>query len=124
MSVCQVWWAGRWSLKVSEYGVQKAPGDLARTRQQERICARNTLPHDAELPIGKAREAARNGERLLARVPADLAGDPTVSAAVATGRTALDAPLADGDRVEIYRALRADPKEIRRRRASSKTAER
>lgn len=31
---------------------------------------------------------------------------------------ALDAPLADGDRVEIYRALTIDPKEARRRRAA------
>ncbi len=28
----------------------------------------------------------------------------------------LDAPLRDGDRIEIYRELRADPKESRRRR--------
>lgn len=34
------------------------------------------------------------------------------------GRSArLDAPLRDGDRVEIYRPLQADPKEARRRRA-------
>lgn len=32
-------------------------------------------------------------------------------------RVALDTRLADGDRVEIYRALSADPKEARRRRA-------
>lgn len=32
-------------------------------------------------------------------------------------RVPLDARLADGDRVEIYRPLRADPKEARRRRA-------
>jgi len=32
-------------------------------------------------------------------------------------RVALDTPLSDGDRVEIYRALHADPKEARRRRA-------
>jgi len=32
-------------------------------------------------------------------------------------RVPLDAPLADGDRVEIYRALLVDPKEARRRRA-------
>jgi len=32
-------------------------------------------------------------------------------------RVALDARLADGDRVEIYRPLRADPKEARRQRA-------
>jgi putative ubiquitin-RnfH superfamily antitoxin RatB of RatAB toxin-antitoxin module len=31
--------------------------------------------------------------------------------------TELDAPLADGDRVEIYRPLLADPKDARRRRA-------
>lgn len=36
------------------------------------------------------------------------------------GRVALDARLADGDRVEIYRPLRADPKEARRRRALSR----
>ena len=30
---------------------------------------------------------------------------------------ALDTPLADGDRVELYRPLRQDPKEARRRRA-------
>lgn len=32
-------------------------------------------------------------------------------------RVALDARLADGDRIEIYRPLAADPKEARRRRA-------
>jgi len=32
----------------------------------------------------------------------------------------LDARLADGDRVEIYRPLAVDPKEARRRRASRK----
>ncbi|HEX5093677.1 MAG TPA: RnfH family protein [Burkholderiales bacterium] len=32
-------------------------------------------------------------------------------------RVALDRPLADGDRVELYRALRQDPREARRRRA-------
>jgi putative ubiquitin-RnfH superfamily antitoxin RatB of RatAB toxin-antitoxin module len=32
-------------------------------------------------------------------------------------RVALDTRLADGDRVEIYRPLRMDPKEARRRRA-------
>ncbi len=36
------------------------------------------------------------------------------------GRLAqLDTPLQDGDRVEIYRPLNADPKEARRRRAAS-----
>jgi len=39
-------------------------------------------------------------------------------------RTALDASLGDGDRVEIYRALKADPKEIRRKRASGRAVRR
>lgn len=34
-------------------------------------------------------------------------------------RVTLDTRLADGDRIEIYRALRAEPKEARRRRALS-----
>ena len=33
-------------------------------------------------------------------------------------RRPLDSPLADGDRIEIYRPLRVDPKEARRRRAT------
>ena len=32
-------------------------------------------------------------------------------------RTALDAQVRDGDRIEIYRSLIADPKEVRRARA-------
>lgn len=35
---------------------------------------------------------------------------------------AADAPLADGDRVEIYRGLSFDPKESRRRRAEHRRA--
>lgn len=37
-------------------------------------------------------------------------------------RVPLDTPLADGDRVEIYRPLSADPKAARRRRALSRRA--
>lgn len=33
-------------------------------------------------------------------------------------RVSPDTPVGDGDRVEIYRPLKADPKEVRRRRAS------
>jgi putative ubiquitin-RnfH superfamily antitoxin RatB of RatAB toxin-antitoxin module len=36
-------------------------------------------------------------------------------------RVALDARLTDGDRVELYRPLRIDPKEARRRRALNRT---
>ena len=35
-------------------------------------------------------------------------------------RVPLDHPLADGDRVEVYRALVVDPKEARRRRAQER----
>jgi hypothetical protein len=33
-------------------------------------------------------------------------------------RVARDASLSNGDRVEIYRPLQADPKDLRRRRAT------
>jgi putative ubiquitin-RnfH superfamily antitoxin RatB of RatAB toxin-antitoxin module len=39
-------------------------------------------------------------------------------------RVAADAPLADGDRVEIYRPLVLDPKERRRQRARKPQAKR
>ncbi len=48
------------------------------------------------------------------------------AAALATGLWSKPAPretpLRDGDRVELYRPLRADPKESRRRRAERKAA--
>ncbi|HSG77842.1 MAG TPA: RnfH family protein [Burkholderiales bacterium] len=73
--------------------------------------------------------AARPGR--AARVRLDLEEGATVRAALAAAgwnaaargvgiygrRVSLDTRLADGDRVEIYRALSADPKEARRRRA-------
>lgn len=37
---------------------------------------------------------------------------------------ALDTLLREGDRVEIYRPLQVDPKEVRRRRASKKASDR
>jgi hypothetical protein len=37
-------------------------------------------------------------------------------------RVALDHPLAEGDRVEIYRPLAMDPKEARRRRARANSS--
>ena len=59
-----------------------------------------------ELPGGsKVRDALR-----LAGIKADAVG-------VYGKSVALDAPLADGDRVEIYRPLGLDPKERRRQRA-------
>ena len=47
--------------------------------------------------------------------------DPAaLSYAIHGRRSAADAPLADGDRVEILRPLVADPKTVRRRRAAEK----
>ena len=39
-------------------------------------------------------------------------------------RLPLDHPLAEGDRVEIYRPLAMDPKEARRRRAQNRAKDR
>lgn len=50
------------------------------------------------------------------------AGRPNAAAVGIHGqRVSLDAPLADGDRVEIYRVLRVDPKEARRRRGRTRS---
>jgi uncharacterized protein len=39
-------------------------------------------------------------------------------------RVRVDARLRDGERVELYRPLQADPKEVRRRRAAGKSGRR
>lgn len=39
-------------------------------------------------------------------------------------RAAREAPLREGDRVELYRPLEADPKEMRRRRVKARTSPR
>ena len=63
-----------------------------------------------ELPAGsRVRDALR-----AAGVKADAVG-------VFGKRVAPDAPLADGDRVEIYRPLGLDPKERRRSRARKRS---
>jgi len=77
---------------------------------------------ELQLDSGSTVQEAIHESGILARHP--QIAQMGIRAGIFGRRTALDAPLADGDRVEIYRALRADPKEIRRRRASSKTAER
>ena len=75
-----------------------------------------------ELPEGAtvagALEAAAPGGRFagedLARLEVGIWG----------ARVARDAPLREGDRVEVYRPLRADPKEARRWRARPRTSTR
>jgi len=56
------------------------------------------------------------------RVALQAAGMPLEQPVGIYGRrVALDTRLADGDRVELYRPLRVDPKEARRRRALNRT---
>lgn len=71
-----------------------------------------TLSLSAGTPLREAIE--RSG--LLERFPEiDLEGENRVGVFGQLAR--LDYELADGDRVEIYRPLTADPREVRRRRA-------
>jgi hypothetical protein len=75
-----------------------------------------------ELEPGATVRSAIEQSGILARHPEI---DPLTTQAGVFGRRAnLDAPLREGDRVEIYRALQADPKEIRRRRAARRAAKR
>ncbi|HEX3632730.1 MAG TPA: RnfH family protein [Casimicrobiaceae bacterium] len=71
---------------------------------------------DLEVPAGSnvAEALARSG--ITARHPEiDLV---TMAVGVYGVRVGLDSGLSDGDRVEIYRPLQADPKDLRRRRAA------
>lgn len=52
----------------------------------------------------------------------DLEVDPA-SVGIFSRKVTLDQPLRDGDRVEIYRPLVADPKESRRKRAAASSTE-
>jgi putative ubiquitin-RnfH superfamily antitoxin RatB of RatAB toxin-antitoxin module len=55
---------------------------------------------------------------IAARLPgADIAGAPV---GIFGKRARRDTPLGDGDRVEVYRRLIADPKTARRRRAAGR----
>ena len=68
-----------------------------------------TLP--AGSTVAETIAAARSDRRLEGL---DLAG---LRAGVWSRPCAVDAPLREGDRVELYRPLAADPKEMRRARA-------
>ncbi|MFP4129506.1 MAG: RnfH family protein [Halorhodospira sp.] len=70
------------------------------------------------LPAGGTAEEAIRASGILERHPEiDLSRQ---SVGVFGQVVGLDTPLYDGDRVEIYRPLRADPKEARKRRAARK----
>ena len=73
------------------------------------------------LPSGASVAEALALSGIAARHPEiDLAA---MSVGVYGVRVALDTTLQDGDRVEIYRPLQADPKDLRRRRAIRRSAD-
>lgn len=72
---------------------------------------------DEGATLGQALDASRISER--------LAFDrESLSFGIFGKRSALDALLREGDRVEIYRPLIVDPMEARRRRVETKRADR
>lgn len=86
--------------------------EVAYARPDEQVVLKVDLPQGARV----ADAIARSG--LLARFPEiDLARNKVgIHARVVD----LDDTLTSGDRVEIYRPLQADPKEVRRARARKK----
>lgn len=67
------------------------------------------------LPAGATVEQAIRASGILEKFPAIDLNQTKVG--VFSKMSKLDAPLRDKDRVEIYRSLIADPKEVRRQRA-------
>ena len=72
---------------------------------------------EIELAAGSTLMQAVEAAMAAGLIP-DAVVDPT-QLGIFGRRADADAALADGDRVEIYRPLRLDPKEARRRRAQS-----
>jgi putative ubiquitin-RnfH superfamily antitoxin RatB of RatAB toxin-antitoxin module len=72
---------------------------------------------DVELRRGASAREAIEQSGLVAAYALDVAA---LGIAIFGRRASLDTVLADGDRVELVRALPADPKEARRRRALAK----
>lgn len=69
-------------------------------------------------PGGARRVRLELEEGATVRAALEAAGwDPPGAIGVHGQPVALDARLADGDRVEVYRPLRVDPKQARRQRA-------
>ena len=76
---------------------------------------------EVELPEGATVGDAIVASKLESRFAAELG---MVEVGVWGNRVERDSPLRDGDRVELYRALKADPKDQRRRRARPKPSPR
>lgn len=72
-----------------------------------------------EVPVGATIEQAIRASGILTRCPdIDLASN---AVGIFGARATLQSGVRAGDRIEIYRPLRVDPKEARRRRAARKT---
>ncbi len=71
-----------------------------------------------ELPAGSTVADALTASQLLERPNVDAAG---LACAIHGERADPSTPLRDGDRVELLRPLRTDPKDARRRRAQEKS---
>lgn len=67
-----------------------------------------------QVPDGTTAAGAIERSGIRIRFP-EIEAEPPVG--IFSRRVALDQPLRAGDRVEIYRPLIADPKEVRRRKA-------
>ncbi len=95
-------------------GPERIKVEVAYARTEEQACVM------LELPAGLSLRDAIRESGLLQRFPEiDLA----VNKVGVYGRLCnLDDAIRDGDRVEIYRPLTADPKEARRRRAREANA--
>lgn len=81
---------------------------------------RQVVEVELQLPEGATVRAAIDASELAKRIPdLDLSHG---SVGVRGRKVALDQPLRDGDRVEIWRPLRVDPKLARRERFQSQGA--
>jgi putative ubiquitin-RnfH superfamily antitoxin RatB of RatAB toxin-antitoxin module len=78
----------------------------------QRIEVVHAHPGAAEIVAIRLPDGATVGDALAAT---GLTGNPV---GIFGKRVTMDTRLADGDRVEIYRPLKLDPKEARRKRAS------
>ena len=99
--------------------VHKLSMDASQTINIELIYIRPDIQHIIKLDVNKGAtiESAIEQSGLLIRCPEiDLAVNKV---GIFNHIQALDYVLNEGDRIEIYRPLQADPKEARRRRAKN-----
>jgi putative ubiquitin-RnfH superfamily antitoxin RatB of RatAB toxin-antitoxin module len=92
-----------------------------------RVCVAVALPDRQQVIAVEIEEGATVADALrVAKAAEFVAGiEPAQLRVGIWGKAcAMDATLRDGDRVEVYRPLQADPKEMRRARAGLKPSTR